>query len=89
MYIAASAARLAGLDWREAASLGVLLNTRGLMELVVLNIGLDLQVISPVLFAMMVSMALATTLATTPILHVLVRSHGPVSTQSRAAASAG
>ena len=60
------AARLCGLTWRDAASLGVLLNTRGLMELVVLNIGLDLGVISPTLFAMMVLMALATTLATTP-----------------------
>src|SRR5262249_26437951 len=41
------AARLAGLAWREAGSLGVLMNTRGLMELVVLNIGLDMRVISP------------------------------------------
>jgi Kef-type K+ transport system membrane component KefB len=65
------AARLTGLDWRTAASLGVLMNTRGLMELIVLNIGLDLGVISPALFAMMVLMALATTLATTPILKVL------------------
>jgi Kef-type K+ transport system membrane component KefB len=65
------AARLTGLGWREAASLGVLMNTRGLMELIVLNIGLDLRVISPTLFAMMVLMALATTLATAPILHVL------------------
>jgi len=61
------AARLTGLPPRMAASLGVLLNTRGLMELVVLNIGLDLGVISPTLFAVMVVMALMTTLATTPI----------------------
>jgi Kef-type K+ transport system membrane component KefB len=67
----AAAARLAGLDWRTAAALGVLMNTRGLMELIVLNIGLDLGVISPTLFAMMVLMALATTLATTPALHLL------------------
>jgi Kef-type K+ transport system membrane component KefB len=65
------AARLAGLPWQEATSLGVLMNTRGLMELVVLNIGLDLQVISPTLFAMMVLMALVTTIATTPILMLL------------------
>jgi Kef-type K+ transport system membrane component KefB len=61
------AARLTGLEPRIAASVGVLLNTRGLMELVVLNIGLDLGVISPTLFAIMVVMALVTTLATTPV----------------------
>jgi len=65
------AGRLTGLSWRPAAALGVLMNTRGLMELIVLNIGLDLGVISPTLFAMMVLMALATTLATTPVLWVL------------------
>ncbi|MFO0999040.1 MAG: cation:proton antiporter [Planctomycetaceae bacterium] len=66
------ASRFAGLDMRTAASLGILMNTRGLMELVVLNIGLDLGVISPTLFAMMVLMALATTVATTPILRRLL-----------------
>jgi len=65
------AARLSGLSWNLSASLGVLMNTRGLMELIVLNIGLDLGVISPTLFAMMVLMALVTTLATTPILQWL------------------
>ena len=50
----AVAARVTGLGWREASALGVLMNTRGLMELIILNIGLDLGVISPVLFAMMV-----------------------------------
>jgi Kef-type K+ transport system membrane component KefB len=69
----AIAARLTGLDWNQAASLGVLMNTRGLMELIVLNIGLDLGVLSPTLFAMLVLMALVTTLATTPILHLLAR----------------
>ena len=48
------------------------MNTRGLMELIVLNVGLDLGVISPTLFTMMVLMALATTMATTPILRRLV-----------------
>jgi Kef-type K+ transport system membrane component KefB len=67
------AARLTGLGARAAASLGVLLNTRGLMELVVLNIGLDLGVISPTLFAIMVVMALTTTLATTPLVRRLAR----------------
>ncbi len=68
----AIAARLTGLKWRESAALGILMNTRGLVELIVLNIGLDLGVISPKLFAMLVIMALLTTFATTPILHLLV-----------------
>jgi Kef-type K+ transport system membrane component KefB len=68
---AVGAARLLGLDGRTSASLGVLLNTRGLMELVVLNVGLDLGVITPTLFAMMVLMALVTTLATTPLLGII------------------
>ena len=63
----------AGLGAREAATIGVLMNTRGLMELVVLNIGLDLHVISPTLFAMLVMMALVTTFATTPLLALLWR----------------
>jgi Kef-type K+ transport system membrane component KefB len=67
------AARLTGSNAREAASLGILMNTRGLMELVVLNVGLDLGVLSPALFAMFVLMAIVTTLATTPILQVLMR----------------
>ncbi len=65
------AARLTGLDWRNAAALGTLMNTRGLMELIVLNIGLDLKVISPTLYAMMVLMALVTTIATSPVLRLL------------------
>ncbi|MBX9678560.1 MAG: cation:proton antiporter [Gemmataceae bacterium] len=65
------AARLTGFITRDSAALGMLMNTRGLMELIVLNIGLDLGVISPTLFAMMVVMALATTAATSPVLHVL------------------
>jgi K+:H+ antiporter len=48
------------------------MNTRGLMELIVLNIGLDLRVISPPLFAMMVVMALVTTMATAPVLQWLL-----------------
>jgi Kef-type K+ transport system membrane component KefB len=72
------AARMTGQSWREAAALGALMNTRGLMELIVLNIGLDLGVISPTLFAMMVMMALVTTAATAPILHWLLRSTAQV-----------
>lgn len=64
----AIAARLTGMSWREASAIGVLMNTRGLMELIVLNIGLDLGVISPKLFTMMVIMALVTTFITSPLL---------------------
>jgi Kef-type K+ transport system membrane component KefB len=64
----ALAARFCGMSWREAAGVGVLMNTRGLMELVVLNIGLDIGVISPSVFTMLVLMALATTLMTSPLL---------------------
>lgn len=67
------AARWTGLKWREASSLGILMNTRGLMELIVLNIGLDLKIISPLVFAMMVIMAVLTTMATTPVLHLINR----------------
>lgn len=62
------AARLTGIPWRESSAIGVLMNTRGLMELIVLNIGLDLGVISPKVFTMMVLMALFTTVITTPLL---------------------
>ena len=67
----AIAARLSGLNWRQSASLGILMNTRGLIELIVLNVGLDLGVLSPKLFAMLVLMAVVTTIATTPILELM------------------
>jgi Kef-type K+ transport system membrane component KefB len=82
------AARATGLSWRDAAAVGVLMNTRGLMELIVLNIGLDLHLISPTLFAMMVLMSLATTVATTPIVDLLTHpdvSGRDVSPRSQAA----
>ncbi|MBZ5721484.1 MAG: cation:proton antiporter [Acidobacteriia bacterium] len=62
---------LSGMPLREAAGLGTLMNTRGLMELVILNIGLDIKVISPALFSMMVMMALVTTFMTTPVLELI------------------
>jgi len=68
----AIAARVAGLDWRSASALGALMNTRGLMELIVLNVGLDLGVISPSLFAMMVLMAIVTTMLTSPAVRLLL-----------------
>jgi Kef-type K+ transport system membrane component KefB len=73
------AARWTGSDWREAASLGVLLNTRGLMELVVLNMGLDLGIISPTLFTMFVFMAIVSTILTTPLLQLLGSDRNAVS----------
>lgn len=60
-------ARWTGMRWREAAALGALLNTRGLIELVLLNIGLDIGLITPTLFTMLVIMALVTTLMTSPV----------------------
>jgi Kef-type K+ transport system membrane component KefB len=69
------ASRLAGLKWRDSAALGILMNTRGLVQLIVLNMGLDLGVISPKLFTMLVIMALVTTFMTTPILQLLLRRH--------------
>lgn len=62
------AARVSGIDNREASALGWLMNTRGLTELIVLNIGLNLGVISPLLFTMLVIMALVTTFMTSPLL---------------------
>jgi Kef-type K+ transport system membrane component KefB/nucleotide-binding universal stress UspA family protein len=62
------AARASGFTWRESSALGVLMNTRGLLELVILNVGRDLGVISDAVFAMMVIMALVTTALTSPLL---------------------
>ncbi|RST16011.1 cation:proton antiporter [Streptomyces sp. WAC05950] len=65
---AAGAARASGRPWREALSIGALMNCRGLTELVVLNVGLELGVIGPQLFTMLVLMALVTTAITSPAL---------------------
>ncbi len=71
------AARLTGQSWRNAAALGALLNTRGLVELIVLNIAYNAHVFSPTLFTMLVVMALVTTAITTPILNLIgVEDHG-------------
>jgi Kef-type K+ transport system membrane component KefB len=61
-------AKAMGMNWRDSLGLGVLMNTRGLVELVILNAGLDLGILSPALFTMMIIMALVTTIMTTPIL---------------------
>jgi Kef-type K+ transport system membrane component KefB len=68
---AALAARWTGQSWRDAVALGALLNTRGLVELIVLNIAYTQGVFSPTLFTMLVVMALVTTMLTTPILGLL------------------
>jgi Kef-type K+ transport system membrane component KefB len=65
------AGRSTGLTWRTSAALGVLMNTRGLMQLIVLNVGLDLAIITPTVFTMMVVMAVVTTLGTAPALRWL------------------
>ncbi len=65
------AARLCGMPWRQSSLLGVLMNTRGLMELIVLNIGLSYGVLSKALFSVMVLMALITTLMTAPLMRLL------------------
>ena len=63
--------RWMGETWKESLTLGILMNTRGLVELIVLNIGLDLGVLSPTLFAMLVIMALVTTMMASPLLPLL------------------
>lgn len=74
------AARFTGNNWKDSLALGALMNTRGLMELVVLNIGYDLGVLNAEMFAMMVLMALVTTFMTGPALSLierLFRKHEP------------
>ncbi len=65
------AARVMGMTWRDSSMLGALLNTRGLIELVILSIGLDLGILSPVVFSMLVLMALITTFMTSPLIVLL------------------
>jgi Kef-type K+ transport system membrane component KefB len=60
-----------GFGWREASQLGLLMNTRGLVGLIVLNVGLDKGILSPTLYSMMVFMALATTFMATPLMNWL------------------
>jgi K+:H+ antiporter len=68
-----AAARVQGTAWRESLALGALMNTRGLMELVVLNIGYDLGILSPQMYTMMVIMALTTTYMAGPVLAIVLR----------------
>jgi len=71
LFGATIAARLTGFDWRSATVIGTLMNTRGLTELIVLNLALELGVISEALFAMLVLMALVTTFMAGPALRLL------------------
>lgn len=81
------AARWTGMGWKDSFAVGALMNTRGLIELIVLNIGYDLGILSPRIFTMMVIMALVTTFMTGPILSWL--GYGQrVARASKAAASA-
>ena len=68
LLVSALCVRASGMPWRDSLAVGVLVNTRGLVELVILNVGLDLHIISPTLFSMMVIMALTTTLMTGPLI---------------------
>lgn len=67
----AIAARFVGYNWKDSLTIGALMDTRGLIQLVVLNIGLDLGILTPEVFAMMVVMALATTFLTSPLLTLI------------------
>ena len=67
----ALAAKFVGQNWRDSLTIGALMNTRGLMELIVLNIGLELKVLTPEVFTMMVIMALVTTFMTGPALNLI------------------
>jgi Kef-type K+ transport system membrane component KefB len=82
------AAKWTGQSWRNAVALGALLNTRGLVELIVLNIAYNAHVFSPTLFTMLVVMALVTTMITTPILNLLGIEDGGKETQDMAAPEA-
>jgi Kef-type K+ transport system membrane component KefB len=71
-YVGATlASRATGTSWRDSTALGVLMNTRGLVELVILNAGLELGILSPQLFTMMVIMALVTTFMAAPALRIM------------------
>ena len=67
----ALAAKFVGQNWKDSLTIGALMNTRGLMELIVLNIGLELKVLTPEVFTMMVIMALVTTFMTGPALDLI------------------
>lgn len=67
----AFSARFMGESWHDSLALGTLMNTRGLMELIVLNIGYEMNILPPAIFVMLVIMALVTTFMTTPLLNLI------------------
>jgi Kef-type K+ transport system membrane component KefB len=67
------AARASGFSWREANIIGVLMNTRALMELIVINVGMELGVLPDSMFTMLVIMAVTTTIMTTPLVRLFSR----------------
>jgi Kef-type K+ transport system membrane component KefB len=79
----AAAARFTGMNWRESLQLGALMNSRGLMELIVLNIGYDLGILSPRIFTMLVIMAVLTTMMTGPLLTLFSRQKYAIPEQLR------
>ncbi len=82
-----AAAKFVGQNWKDSLTIGALMNTRGLMELVVLNIGYDLGVLTPEIFAMMVIMALLTTFMTGPALDLIEKIFKPKDSTVPAAVS--
>ncbi len=82
---AAASAAAVGFSWREATAIGLLMNTRGLMEMVVVNVGLEIGVVSPSLYTMIVMMALVTTAMTTPLLMWSAVARPPLSNSVAAA----
>ena len=79
----AAAARFTGMNWRESLQLGALMNSRGLMELIALNIGYDLGILSPRIFTMLVIMAVLTTMMTAPLLTLFSRQKYAIPEQLR------
>jgi Kef-type K+ transport system membrane component KefB len=76
----AVSARAIGMPWREAGAMGALMNTRGLVELIVLNVGLAAGILEPGLYAVLVIMAIVTTLMAGPLLRLFQRQPGPAAT---------
>ena len=66
-----TAAKLTGMSWRESLAIGTAMNTKGLVEIIILNIGLDNKIITSQIFASMVLFAIATTLMTSPLIDLL------------------
>ncbi|NDV67446.1 cation:proton antiporter [Dysgonomonas sp. 25] len=84
LFSSALAARFLGKSWKDSLIIGSLMNTRGLMQLVVLTIGFDLGFLTPEVFAMMVVVALATTFLTSPLLDLIEKIYSKKKSQKTA-----